>query len=225
MRVVNPKQVKELKLKDDNYPRLLKEISSPPESLFVVGNEKILSFNGLTVIGSRKMTEYGRESTVKLVKDLVLSELVIVSGLARGIDGVAHRSCLENGGKTVAVLGHGFDRLYPPEHRGLSEQIILNGGCLVTEFPFGYPIKKENFPMRDRIMAGLSLGTLVIEGARKSGTKITATMAADYGREVFCVPGPIGSELSEGPAELIQEGAKLVMRVEDVLEELRLIDS
>jgi DNA processing protein len=222
MSLVNPKQVKEIKLESEHYPRLLKEISSPPKSLLVVGNEKILNQNSLTVIGSRKMTEYGRQSTNKLVGDLVRNELVIVSGLARGIDGVAHRSCLSAHGKTVAVLGHGFDRLYPPEHWGLAKQIILSGGCLVTEFPIGYPIKRENFPLRDRIMAGLSLGTLVIEGASKSGTKITATMAADYGREVFCVPGPIESKLSEGPAELIQEGAKLVTKIEDILEELRL---
>lgn len=225
MRLVNPKQVKELRLTDDGYPRLLREISCPPKSLFVVGNDRILNLNSLTVVGSRKMTGYGRNCTQKLVMDLVLSELVIVSGLARGIDGVAHRSCLENKGLTVAVLGHGFDRIYPPEHRGLAQQIIINGGCLVTEFPFNYPINKQNFPMRDRIMAGMSLGTLVIEGSKKSGTKITATMAADYGREVFCVPGPIESKLSEGPAELIQEGAKLVTKVEDILEELRLIDS
>lgn len=216
-------QVKEIKLKDSDYPELLRHINSPPTSLFVLGNKRILKQNSLTVVGSRKMTEYGRGVTQKLVKDLVVEGLVIVSGLARGIDGVAHRSCLEAGGKTVAVLGHGMNRIYPPEHRGLAKQIILNGGCLVTEFPLGYPIKRQNFILRDRIMAGLSLGTLVIEGKKKSGTKVTAGMAADYGREVFCVPGPIQSELSEGPAELIQQGAKLVKSVEDILEELQLL--
>ncbi len=225
MSFINQKQVKELRIKDPDYPFLLSQINSPPKSLFIVGDEKILNANSLTVVGSRKMTEYGREATKRLVKDLVESGLVIVSGLARGIDGVAHRVCVNNQGQTIAVLGHGFDRIYPPEHRGLAKQIVLSGGCLVTEFPTYYPVKKQNFPLRDRIMAALSLGTLVIEGKKKSGTKITASMAANYSREVFCVPGPIESQLSEGPAELIQEGAKLVTKVEDILEELRLIDS
>lgn len=212
--------MKEIELSDRSYPKLLRYINSPPKSIFVLGNEKILSDRSITVVGSRKMSLYGRRVTEKLVGQLVKEKLVIVSGLARGIDGVAHRSCLFNRGKTVAVLAHGFERIYPPEHRGLAKQIVLSGGCLVTEFPVNYPISKQNFAMRDRIMAGLSLGTLVIEGKKKSGTKITATMAADYGREVFCVPGSIESRLSEGPAELIQEGAKLVTKIEDILEEL-----
>lgn len=222
MNFINQRQIKEIKLEDQDYPFLLSQISSPPKSLFVIGDEKILNNNSITVIGSRKMTIYGRGVAQRLVGDLVVNDLVIVSGLARGIDGVAHRRCLAGGGKTVAVLGHGMDRIYPSEHRGLAKQIVTSGGCLVTEFPFGYQIERKNFILRNRIMAGLSLGTLVIEGKKKSGTKVTATMAADYGREVFCVPGPIESSLSEGPAELIQEGAKLVTRVEDILEELRL---
>ncbi|MEA3355598.1 MAG: DNA-processing protein DprA [Patescibacteria group bacterium] len=220
MSFINKVQVKEIKLKDKRFSFLLSQISGPPKVLHVVGNEKILNNKAITVIGSRKMTVYGRETTKRLVRDLVDKNFVIVSGLARGIDGVAHRSCLEAGGKTIAVLGHGFDRIYPPEHRGLAKQIIIKGGCLVTEFPYNFPIKKQNFILRNRIMAGMSLGTLVIEGKKKSGTKITATMAADYGREVFCVPGPIESKLSEGPAQLIQQGAKLVIKVEDILEEL-----
>ena len=220
MRVSDKRISKEIRLLDSSYPKLLKHISSPPKSIFVIGDEKLLSRKSITVIGSRKMSQYGRRVTEKLVLGLVEHDLVIVSGLARGVDGVAHRSCLANKGKTVAVLGHGFDRIYPPEHRGLAKQIVMSGGCLVTEFPYKYPIERKNFILRNRIMAGMSLGTLVIEGKKKSGTKITATMAADYGREVFCVPGQIGSELSEGPAELIQEGAKLVISVEDILEEL-----
>ena len=220
MSFINPKQMREINLGDLNYPKLLSHISSPSKFLYVIGNEKILNHKMITVVGSRKMSQYGREVTEKLVRDLVGKDFVIVSGLARGIDGVAHRSCINSGGKTLAVLGHGFDRIYPPEHRGLAKQIIMSGGCLVTEFPYNFPINKQNFILRNRIVAGLSLGTLVVEGASKSGTKITAGFAADYGREVFCVPGPIGSELSEGPAELIQQGAKLVTKVEDILEEL-----
>ncbi len=215
-------QIKEIKLEDNNYPFLLKQIGSPPNSIFVIGDEKILNKNCMTVVGSRKMTDYGRKMTEKFTKDLVARDLVIVSGLARGIDGMAHRMCLKYGGKTVAVLGHGLDRIYPPEHQGLAKEIVLAGGCLLTEFPLNYGIEKKNFILRDRIMAGLSLGTLVVEGKSKSGTKITATMAANYGREVFCIPGPVNSQLSEGPAELIQEGAKLVTKIEDILEELKL---
>ncbi len=217
--MISREQIKELKIKDENYPFLLSQITSPPESIYVIGNEKILHQKSVTVIGSRKMTEYGKRMTEKFTRELVKEGYGIVSGLARGIDGMAHRSCLESSGKTVAVLGHGMDRIYPPEHRGLAKQIVMSGGCLVTEFPYGYQIKRQNFIMRNRIMAGLTLGTLVIEGAKKSGTKVTATMAADYGREVFSVPGPVESQLSEGPAELIQDGAKLVTRVEDILEE------
>jgi len=219
---IRHQQIREIKLTDAVYPKLLSHISSAPSSLFVVGDYRVLSKKSVTVIGSRKMTEYGKRVTEKFVRGLVDQDLVIVSGLARGIDGMAHRVCLENGGKTVAVLGHGMDRIYPAEHRGLAKQIVVNGGCLVTEFPYGYQIERKNFIMRNRIMAGLSLGTLVVEGAKKSGTKVTATMAADYSREVFCVPGPIESRMSEGPAELIQEGAKLVTKVEDILEELQL---
>lgn len=217
---VREQQIKEIKLSDSDYPKLLTHTSSPPSSLFVVGDSRILNKRAVTVIGSRKMSEYGKRMTEKFVRGLVDQGLVIVSGLARGIDGMAHRSCLKYGGKTVAVLGHGLDRIYPAEHRGLAKQIVVSGGCLVTEFPYGYQIEKRNFILRNRIMAGLSSGTLVVEGAKKSGTKVTATMAADYSREVFCVPGPVESSLSEGPAELIQDGAKLVTSVEDILEEL-----
>lgn len=212
-------QIKAITIEDNNYPILLKETDYPPFILFVKGAVDILSQPGLTVIGTRKMTEYGRKVTSCLVSQLA-KKLTIVSGLARGVDGWAHRECLGGGGKTIAVLGHGLERVYPAEHRGLAEEIVKSGGALVSEYPLDYPISKTNFPQRDRLLAGLSLGTLVIEGGQKSGTKITAGFAADYGREVFCVPGPIDSPASAGPAELIQNGAKLVTKVEDILEEL-----
>lgn len=214
-------QIKTITIEDDNYPKLLKETDYPPFILFVRGSIEALNQPGLTVIGTRKMTEYGRWAASHFVSRLV-KKLVIVSGLARGIDGWAHRVCLGNHGKTIAVLGHGLERVYPAEHRGLAEEIVNSGGALVSEYPLDYPIGKTNFPQRDRILAGLSLGTLVVEGGQKSGTKITAGFAADYGREVFCVPGPIDSPASAGPAELIQNGAKLVTKVEDILEELDL---
>jgi DNA processing protein len=133
---------------------------------------------------------------------------------------MAHRACLNKKGRTVAVLGHGLDRLYPPEHKGLAEEIVKSGGALITEYPLGYPIAKGNFPARDRIMAGLTLGTLVIEGAHKSGTKITATQAVESGREVWAVPGPIDSPTAAAAADLIQQGAKLVTKAEDITEDL-----
>ena len=215
-------QVKKLKLGSNDYPYYLSQVPSPPKALYVVGDEKILKQKSLTVVGSRKMSLYGRRMADKFSKELVGAGLVIVSGLARGIDGVAHRACLEAGGKTVAVLGHGFDKMYPPEHRGLAKQIVMSGGLLLTEFYWGDLVERKNFLMRDRIMAGLSLGTLVVEGRHRSGTKATATQAANCGREVFAVPGPIDSELSEATADLIQEGAKLVTKIEDILEEIRL---
>jgi DNA processing protein len=214
-------QIKPVIIEDTNYPKLLKETDYPPFILYVKGSIDILNQPSLTVVGTRKMTEYGRRAASRLVSRLA-KKLVIVSGLARGIDGWAHRVCLGNQGKTVAVLGHGLERIYPLEHRGLAEEIVRSGGALVSEYPLDYPISKTNFPQRDRLLAGLSLGTLVIEGKEKSGTKITAGFAADYGREVFCVPGSIDSPASAGPAQLIQSGAKLVTKAEDIFEEINL---
>ena len=221
MRRLETAQIRSITIEDKDYPKLLKETDYPPFILFVKGSIEVLNQPGLTVIGTRKMTEYGRRATSRFVSGLA-KKLVIVSGLARGVDGWAHRVCLGNQGKTVAVLGHGLERIYPAEHRGLAQEIVYSGGALVSEYPLDYPISKANFPQRDRLLGGLSLGTLVIEGGQKSGTKITAGFAADYGREVFCVPGPIDSPASAGPAELIQQGAKLVTKVEDILEELNL---
>ena len=214
-------QIRAITIEDKRYPILLKETDFAPFILYIKGSIEAINQPGLTVIGTRKMTEYGRKVTASLVSRLV-KKLTIVSGLARGVDGWAHRVCLGNGGKTVAVLGHGLERVYPPENRPLAEEILQRGGALVSEFPLDYPLNKLNFPQRDRILAGLTLGTLVIEGGEKSGTKITAGFAADYGREVFCVPGPIDSPTAAGPALLIQQGAKLVTKVEDIWEELKL---
>lgn len=214
--------IKVITIEDKSYPKLLLQTDYPPFILFIKGSVEILNQACLAVVGTRQPTNYGRKAAEKLVTELVKNKLVIVSGLARGIDGLCHRSCLQAGGRTVGVLGHGLERIYPPEHGRLAQQIVNSGGALVTEYPLEFPISKTNFPQRDRIMAGLSLGTLIIEGRTRSGSKITANFAADYGREVFCIPGPIDSQMSATPAELIQEGAKLVTKVEDILEELRL---
>lgn len=215
-------QIKTVTIEDKKYPKLLKETDFSPFIIFVKGSLEVLSRPGLTVVGTRRMSEYGRQAVGRLVPGLVKMGLVIVSGLARGVDGWAHRQCLASGGRTVAVLGHGLERIYPPEHQGLAQAILRSGGAIISEFPVDYPLARENFPRRDRILAGLSLGTLVIEGGERSGTKITAGFAADCGREVFCVPGPIGSPNSLGPAQLIQQGAKLVTKIEDIAAELNL---
>lgn len=221
IKALNRRLIKVITIEDKRYPKLLKEIDSPPLILYVKGEESLFNQHSLAVVGTRRPTEYGREAVKQLV-DQLTDKLIIVSGLARGIDSAAHWQCLKNKGKTIAVLGHGLERIYPLENQRLADAIVSGGGALVTEYPLNYPLDKTNFPLRNRIIAGLTLGTLVIEGGERSGTKITANFAVDYGREVFCVPGPINSDLSLGPAELIQNGAKLVTKVEDIWEELNL---
>lgn len=219
---MNKRLIKGVTIEDKDYPKLLKEIDLAPFIIFVRGSVKVLNRPCLAMVGSRLMTGYGRQIITKLIPGLTNQKLVIVSGLARGVDSAVHRCCLDNGGLTVAVLGHGLDRIYPSENQRLAEAMVAKGGSLVTEYPLGFPIYKGNFPARNRIVAGLSLGVVVIEGAHQSGTKITATWAAEYGREVWAVPGPITSRQSEAPADLIKEGAKVVTSAEDILEELRL---
>ena len=205
---------------DKFYPKLVSQIANPPQKLYAEGNLKLLNQPAITVVGSRNMTGYGQKVSSFLVRDLVANNLVIVSGLARGVDAWAQQTCLRFGGKTIAVLAHGLDKIYPPENRSLAEEIIKKGGLWLSQYPPKTPIKVSNFRERDRLMAALSAGTLVIEGKSKSGTKITASYAVDFGREVFAVPGPIDSPNAIGPAELIQQGAKLVLTVEDILDEL-----
>lgn len=211
-----------INLGDRIYPSLLTQIPRPPKRLFVRGNLKLLDKPAITVIGSRQMTQYGKKVTNWLVKELVNHGLVIVSGLALGVDAQAQKKCLEAGGKTVAVFGHGLDRIYPDANRTLAQNILKKGGLWLTEYPPGTEIKPGNFKARDRIMAGLTPGTLVIEGKQRSGTKVTASFAVDYGREVFAVPGPIDSPTAVGPGELIQQGAKLILSAEDIFSELKI---
>ncbi len=209
-------------LVDKNYPENLKKIDNPPYVLFVKGKIKPQDELALAVVGTRKMTAYGREVTESLTQQLVNFGLTIVSGLARGVDTTAHQTVLQNGGRTIAVFACGLDIIYPPENKKLAEEIANGHGALVSEFPPGHQAVPGNFPARNRIISGLSLGTLVIEGAQDSGALITARHAADQGREVFAVPGPITSQNSAGPLLLIKQGAKLVYRVDDILEELNI---
>ena len=208
-------------LEDKDYPKLLKEISDPPFALYLKGKLLPQDNQALAIVGTRKITPYGRQMTEKFAGWLSRQGLTLVSGLARGVDGTAHRAALENQGRTIAIMGTGLDQIYPPEHKGLAEAIIRQG-ALISEYPLGTAASPMNFPLRNRIISGLSLGVLVIEGESKSGTKITARYAAEQGREVFAVPGPITSPTSSGPADLIKMGAKLVSSGGDIIEELNL---
>ncbi|MBM3959269.1 MAG: DNA-protecting protein DprA [SAR202 cluster bacterium] len=206
---------------DAGYPVLLKEIYDPPPVLYLRGTHGLTSDNGLAVVGTRSATPYGREVTARLVTELVGAGLTIVSGLAKGIDGVAHRSALDAGGRTLAVIGSGLDTIYPPEHRSLADA-ILDRGALITEFPLGHRIEPANFVRRNRILSGLTRGTLVTEAGIKSGALITVKFALEQNRDVFAVPGSILSSRSAGTNWLIQQGARPVTSAADVLEDLRL---
>lgn len=200
------------------FPSRLAEIAVPPIALEVAGDAD-LAAPGIAVVGSRRATPYGIAVAERLAAGLAEAGLVVVSGLARGVDAAAHRAALEAGGRTVAVLGSAHDSLYPPEHRDLARACRASGAVL-TEFPPGTRPLPHHFPRRNRIIAGLTLGTLVVEAAARSGSLATARHAVDSGREVFAVPGPIGSETSAGCHALIRLGATLVTGVPDILEEL-----
>jgi DNA processing protein len=208
-------------LDDPAYPALLREIADPPPVLYLRGELAAADRWALAVVGTRRMTPYGRQVVERLVGELARAGLTIVSGLALGIDGAAHRAALQAGGRTVAVLGSGLDQLYPSDHIGLAREIV-GSGAVMTEFPLGTKPDAVNFPRRNRIISGLSMGTLVIEAAETSGALITADFALEQGRDVFAVPGSILSSASTGPNRLIKEGARPVTSAQDILEELNL---
>lgn len=203
----------------NEYPRLLREIPDPPLVLYVRGDASVLSQHAVAIVGSRRPTAYGLQVTHRLAHDLAQRGLAIVSGLARGIDSASHKGALEASGKTVAVLGSGVDVIYPRENARLGQKIIETG-AVISEFPLGAGPVPENFPIRNRIISGLSLGTVVSEAAEYSGSLITARLAVEQNREVFAVPGNITTAQSFGPNHLIKQGAKLVDQWVDVVEEL-----
>ena len=212
-----------LTLNDPKYPKLLKQIPDAPFLLYVKGRRTDTPLNldkTIAVVGTRKITPYGREVTRQLVGELVSYGFTIVSGLAYGVDAAAHQAALDAGGKTIAVLGCGIDIIAPPSNARLYADIAGGGGAIVSEMPLGHRPMKGLFPARNRIISGLSLGVVVTEGADDSGALITARNAGEQGREVFAVPGPITSRYSAGPAKLLKNGAKLVERVEDIIDEL-----
>lgn len=206
---------------DPRYPALLKEIYDPPLVLFVSGRADVLAATQLAIVGSRKPTPSGRETAYDFAKTLSQLDLVITSGLAHGIDAASHRGALANNGRTIAVLGTGLDIIYPRAHQELAEQITENG-AIVSEFALGTPPLRAHFPQRNRIVTGMSAGTLVVEAALKSGSLISARFAMEQNREVFAIPGPIHNPNSAGCHQLIKNGAKLASDIDDILSELNL---
>jgi DNA processing protein len=204
---------------DPLYPELLREIYDPPIALFAKGRVELLETVMVGIIGSRRATAYGKAVAQKLAAELCAAGVTVTSGMARGIDTAAHEASLQAQGGTIAVFGCGLDLIYPTENRKLAARIALDG-LLLSEYPFGSPAYPQNFPVRNRIISGLSSGVVVVEGAQYSGSSITARLALDQGREVFAVPGNITSGMSYGPNLLIRQGAHLVIQTSDILDEL-----
>jgi DNA processing protein len=207
---------------DKNYPENLKGLDGAPAVLYYKGSLKASDTNAVAIVGTRKITSYGKEVTQMFSGGLSSFGVTIISGLARGVDTAAHLASLNAGGRTIAVLGNGLDSIYPPENSRLAEEIIEKGGAIVSEYPLGYPALPANFAARNRIVSGLSKAVIVIEGAEKSGTLLTATHAAEQGKTVFAVPGQITSPLSAAPLYLLKNGARIATSVKDILEELDL---
>lgn len=206
---------------DDDYPALLREIYDPPMLLWIKGDRKVLSNKSIAIVGTRKAGGYGRDMAKEFAIGLSAAGLTIVSGLALGIDGVAHRATVEAGGCTIAVLGSGIDNIYPNRHVRLAHDIIDSGGAVISEFPLGTKPDAGNFPVRNRIVSGVSLGTLVVESGLKGGSMITARSALDQNREVFVIPHPLNKANSEGCNSLIKRSTgKLVQNIEDILVEI-----
>ena len=205
-----------------DYPAPLRHIPTSPPTLYIKGDLHESDRWAIAIVGTRKLTEYGRQITREITTGLVRRSITIVSGLARGIDSIAHQVAVDMGGRTIAVLGSGIDQIYPPENRRLAEKIANGRGAIISEYALGVPPEAKNFPPRNRIISALSLGSAVIEAGYPSGALITARFAAEQGRNIFAVPGNINSPASKGTNKLIQEGAKLITSAKDILDELQL---
>ena len=213
--------IKKISIETAGYPEILKNIHDPPDVLYVNGSFTEDDKNAVGIVGSRRATPYGLQMAEKLAYDLAIRGVTIVSGMARGIDSAAHRGALMAKGRTIAVMGSGHGHIYPPENKDLYKQIAASG-AVVTEFENDMTPLPRNFPIRNRIISGLSLGLVVVEAASNSGALITADLALEQNREVFAVPGKISSLTSNGTNKLIKEGAKLVQTADDIMEELKL---
>jgi DNA processing protein len=211
--------IKILTWQDETYPQRLKEIDQPPPVLYVRGEYLPDDLFAVAIVGTRRATAYGRQITEELSSFLAANGLTVISGLARGVDAIAHQTSLKAGGRTIAVLGSGVDKIYPPEHRGLAEQ-VMQRGAILSDYALGTPPEASNFPPRNRIISGLSLAVVVVEAGETSGALITAEFAAEQGREVFAVPGSILAPQSKGTNKLIQNGALPLLSVNDLMQAL-----
>ncbi len=221
MRELEVAGISVLTLIDPSYPRLLREIPSPPSVLYYRGSLNVEDEKAVAIVGTRAVTPYGRAMAEQLGAGLARAGVTVVSGLALGVDGIAHQAALEAGGRTIAVLGGGLNRLYPHQHRSLANTITQSGAVLSEYAPDTKP-EGSQFPARNRIISGLSLGVIVVEAPERSGALITVDFAADHGRDVFAVPGPVGALKSEGCNRLLRDGARLVRSADDVLADLGL---
>jgi len=221
MEQIAAQAIQVLTWEDEAYPSRLKDIDQPPPILYLRGELTIEDSWAVAVVGTRRVTAYGRQVTEELASYLAQNGVTVVSGLARGVDAIAHQAALKAGGRTLAVMGNGVDRIYPPEHRALAEQMLMSG-ALLSDYAPGTPPESANFPPRNRIIAGLSLAVVVVEAGETSGALITAQFAVDQGREVFAVPGNILAPQSKGTNRLIQQGAHPLLSARDVLEALNL---
>jgi DNA processing protein len=218
---IQAKGIQVLTWEDSEYPSRLKEIDQPPPVLYVRGRIQVEDEWAVAVVGTRRITNYGRQMTEELAACLAQNGVTVVSGLARGVDAVAHQAALNAGGRTLAVLGSGVDRIYPPEHRRMAESIIQQG-AVISDYPPGSPPEASNFPPRNRIISGLSMAVIVIEAGETSGALITASFAAEQGRDVYAIPGNVRAPQSIGTNRLIQKGAFPLLEVKDLLENLNL---
>ena len=215
--------VEEISINNEKYPFILRNIYNPPKKIYAIGNIDILNQKGIAIVGSRKATEYGKKVALKISKELSENGFNIISGLAIGIDSYAHIGNLMNNGigKTIAVLGSSIDNIYPKKNRNLAIEIIKKGGCIISEYPIGSKIETKNFPERNRIISGMSLGVVIIEATEKSGALITADFALEQGKDVFAVPGNIFMQNSIGTNNLIIDGAIVVTSTQDILKEIK----
>ncbi|MGZ9224454.1 MAG: DNA-processing protein DprA [Anaerolineales bacterium] len=213
--------IKILTWQDESYPGRLKEIDQPPPVLYIRGEYLPDDLFAVAIVGTRRVTAYGRQITEEMSSFLAANGITVISGLARGVDAIAHQSTLKAGGRTIAVLGSGVDKIYPPEHRGLAEQ-MMERGAVISDYALGTPPDASNFPPRNRIISGLSLAVVVIEAGETSGALITAEFAAEQGREVFAVPGSILAPQSKGTNKLIQRGALPLLTMNDLMQALDL---
>ncbi len=215
------KQIKILEKDDPLFPIKLKEVRPKVKKLYIEGNEQILNNFGIAIIGSRNSSKEGEKITEEIVTKLVKKDIVIISGLAKGIDSKAHQTCINSGGKTIAVIGSGFNNIYPKENEKMYKRIIETGGTIVSEYPPDTPVDSRNFPKRNRIVSGLSEGVVMIEGKYRSGTTITAQYALNQNKKVFCLPHSISNSYGIGPNSIIQKGGILITKADDIIKEFQ----